>query len=302
MLTNFFKILIIIGIFAAMPIDNLLSKEMETLLPIVNMQNLDVLPKNFRRCIDPFLKATGSLPVTDGLIELNASASGQFSEKSFEKMCEHLPSDQVIVIDLRQESHGFINGMAVSWHAENDWANVGKNLNEILMDERTRLLNAKKQGSLLIYEDNEPSLIPVYEIATEEEIVHKMGFDYIRIPITDHVRPPDAEVDYFIALVKSLPEESWIHFHCAAGRGRATTFFAMYDMICNAKNVSYEDIMARQCLISGKDLNELPQETHWKYPYLRERADFLINFYRYCNESDNFNKSWSAWSKASIYP
>lgn len=38
-------------------------------------------------------------------------------------------------------------------------------------------------------------------------------------------------IDEFIKLYKSLPKDAWLHFHCEAGKGRTTTFLAMYDMM-----------------------------------------------------------------------
>src|SRR5258708_7019779 len=110
---------------------NPMDRQADNLLLILNMDNQKVLPRNFRmtRMSDELYNATqqGSLS-TVGLFELNASASGQFSQQGLEKILELIPSNHILLLDLREESHGFINGIAVSWYSEKDWGNRGKNL------------------------------------------------------------------------------------------------------------------------------------------------------------------------------
>ena len=81
--------------------------------------------------------------------------------------------------------------------------------------------------------------------------------------------------------------------HCPAGRGRTTTFLAMYDMMRNAVNVSFDDILARQAMIGGKDLTEPFAIGDWRYEHHFERLQFLMDFYNYCLENPNFEKIFS---------
>lgn len=50
-----------------------------------------------------------------------------------------IPPNQVILVDLRQEDHGYLNGTAVSWYGDNNWANVGKNDAAVRQEEARRL-------------------------------------------------------------------------------------------------------------------------------------------------------------------
>ena len=46
---------------------------------------------------------------------------------------------KVILVDLRQEDHGYLNGTAVSWYGDNNWANVGRKDAAIRQEEAQRL-------------------------------------------------------------------------------------------------------------------------------------------------------------------
>lgn len=237
----------------------------------------------------------------DGLSDLSLSASSQFSEEELSKIINLLPSSySIIVVDLREESHGFINGFPVSWvkgeHGEYNDANVGKSLAEIEHDEKQRLAQASQEGSIQVITKKNHSFqqLTVEAVLTEKELIESKGLTYIRLPVTDHHHPSDAIVDEFIQLVLSLPDSAWLHFHCRGGCGRTTTFLSMYDMMFNGDKVSVEDILNRQKLIGGKDLINL-DPTSYKYQPGIERLEFLRNFYKYCNQVPDFSISWSQW-------
>lgn len=132
-------------------------------------------------------------------------------------------------------------------------------------------------------------------VQTEEELAKSLGMSYLRITVTDHEKPLDDQVDLFVESVRNLPQDTWLHFHCRGGAGRTTTFMAMYDMMHNANNVSFEDIMKRQNLIGGSDLLKSEDKDE-----SQDRSDFMNKFYDYCKENqDGFQTSWSQWIKKS---
>lgn len=57
-------------------------------------------------------------------------------------------SGPIYDVDLRQESHGYLDGIPVSWYGERDWANLGKSRHEALSDERHRLHAALARRSV----------------------------------------------------------------------------------------------------------------------------------------------------------
>jgi len=258
---------------------------------ILNSANTpDILPRNFRITKDPWSQESLTQPPSRlGLDTLNASGSGQFSENGLQALLKRISTPMpIIIVDLRQESHGFANGIAVSWYAPRDTANVGKTLPEIEEDESRRLknlLNKEVTIDRIISKPQDvigstiPISIKVHEVCTEKVLTQTYKTGYFRIPVTDHLPPTQENVDRFLTFVRNLPPNTWLHFHCEAGDGRTTTFMAMYDIIHNAKKVPFEEIIQRQYLLGGINLLKMPETGSWKYPYAVERAKFLRAFY-----------------------
>jgi hypothetical protein len=285
------------------------------------------LPRNFRTTQDPFLpsllRPNRPLPKRGGLDTLNASGSAQFSIPQLQKVLARLGWKKILFLDLRQEPHGFLNKTAVSWYGENNALNSTKSLEEIKDDEKIRLANLLTQKSVLVQsfsgtsntqscpiEKSMSVSIKPETTATEETQFLQLprdrlsGYSYLMSPTPDHQRPTDAEVDRFTNLIKILEPDTWIHFHCKAGRGRTTTFMVLYDMLKNGSKISATDILERQKLLGGADLFDLkskpdPRRKKWA----EERLAFLYRFYEYCRqEGPEFKKTWSKWnSQTSIH-
>ncbi|WP_315115518.1 fused DSP-PTPase phosphatase/NAD kinase-like protein [uncultured Clostridium sp.] len=257
---------------------------------VINSDNTNRLPSHFRKTTDlNNLKGNNSINL-NGLANLNISGSSQFSENGLILVKQSLGNAMpIIIVDLREESHGFINGIAISWVDSHNKANKGLTKEEVLSDENARLQSILLNRPISI---GNRTLIPK-KVEDEENLVRSYGISYMRIPVTDKERPTNAMIDYFIKFVNSLLPNTWLHFHCKAGAGRTTTFMVMYDMMKNAKNVSLQDIMNRQVLLGGKDL--LRDELH-PMNRSKKRAELIKRFYRYCVENnDNFKTTWSQW-------
>jgi predicted protein tyrosine phosphatase len=279
------------------------------MIMILNMNNENSLPRNFRTCKDAFKVNTSPLPTRKGLDQLNISGSSQFSEKALQTIIQQLGNPKPIyIIDLRQESHGFLNGLAVSWYARRDWGNINLTLEEVQREEKKLLQQVLKEKVValhhIIKKDSRGDQLPetritsltVKQAATEQQLTDKYGLSYLRLGVTDHLRPSDETVDRFIAFVRDLPKGRWLHIHCAAGVGRTTTFMVMYDMMVNAKQVSFDDIIKRQWLLGGLNLKRVADKSSWKYSYSVERLQFLESFYEYCRiNTDNFQQSWTSY-------
>lgn len=282
----------------------------------LDAKDREQLPRNFRTVnsayrTDVDLKKTGkdfvAKPTREGLSALNMSGSAQFSAGELAVMVPVLKAQAqgpIYVVDLRQESHGFINGDAVSWYGARDWGNVGKTHEAALKDERARLrrirdkvvtvakLNGDKQAVL-------PHHVKAEKVASEEQLVKKNGLHYYRITATDHVWPAPENIDAFIAFTRKLPKDAWLHFHCQAGQGRTTTYMVLYDMMKNPE-VPLKDIVSRQYLLGGADVSYTmanPKPGQWKAPYYEEKAGMLPKFYAYvqANHADGFRMTWSQW-------
>ncbi|AGX44063.1 fused DSP-PTPase phosphatase/NAD kinase-like protein [Clostridium saccharobutylicum] len=269
---------------------------------VIDTENKDVLPKNFRTTKDEINSEKLGDTSLLGLSDLNISGSGALSEKGLAMIKEKIGNKITMDIDLRQEDHGFVNGMGISWFGKDDQANKGLSRDQIIADEKNKLNEISKNGYVMfdtlpkgksvntISEINNPE-----NVQTEEELAKSLGMSYLRITVTDHEKPLDDQVDLFVESVINLPQDTWLHFHCRGGAGRTTTFMAMYDMMHNAKNVSFEDIMKRQNLIGGSDLLKSEDKDE-----SQDRSDFINKFYDYCKENqDGFQTSWSQWIKKS---
>jgi hypothetical protein len=279
------------------------------------------LPKKFRSMTDKLKppKKSGKPPSTVGLSTLNASGSAQFCKGQLQAMVtKKRVSLPMIVVDLRQESHGFFQigqplqgeaTIAVGWFAERDWMSIGKGLVSVIADENSRLNSARLDPNVTVNEikteDSEGGVctvqaypIKVVGCATERKVAKEVGSGYIRIPTTDHVRPRDEEVDRFVHFDNTLPKGVWLHFHCRGGDGRTTTFLAMHDIIHNAPTVKVDDILIRQYWLGGVDLYSSPHDTtSYQFPFAVERENFIRDFYKYVSQvkPGGFKLSWSAW-------
>lgn len=275
--------------------------------PIFNMFNQKQLPRGFRTASYKFspeiVKRKGFSPNAFGLSSIRMSGSSQFSKDSLETIINTVDDNRenVFVVDLRQEVHGFVNKHAISWYAKRNWGNVGMHPNEIEREQQYKLLDLFSQGIASFFMDKKSDVVETLQIdlvESEEKIAQDLGSNYQRFYVIDHTRPSDETVDEFIAFVKYLPKNAWLHFHCKGGKGRTTTFMSMYDMMFNANQVSFEDIVLRQWFIGGINLFTDEMDESWKVEYAVERINFLREFYDYCKENAFFTKDWSTWKKA----
>lgn len=248
----------------------------------------------------------------DGLTDLRISAGGQLSKLNLEKMLNYLHTKQLVIIDLRQESHGFLNGNAISWFAPHNAINANKKDEQIEQDQASLLGSLENQEYVTvnkiiqktpddIVKNVKPVEFAVHNISSEESVAADYHLNYYRLYVQDFHAPSEKQVDRFIKVVNRISKDKWIFFHCRAGRGRSTTFMVMYDMLHNAKKVSFEDILKRQAKLGGINLQNLPPKHSYKYPFALERLNFIKQFYVYAKDNnDNFHTSWSQWLKTHI--
>lgn len=235
--------------------------------------------RNFRSFHDIFGKSKAS---TIGIEGRFISGSGQFTAANVSLLADKVKQvagevDKIILLDARLESHGFINDLPVEWKVKHDDANLNKSVDDILKDEKDRLLE--------IFKDKIVDKIVVKTVSTEEEVAALNGFEYVRLPTLDRSLPSDEIVDAFLELIKNNPN-AWLHVHCHIGKGRTTTFMVLYDMFYNAKDLKFDEILFRHKIIGGSNLNKSGS---------KERLEFLKRFYRYSMESDPQNVTWQAW-------
>jgi Inositol hexakisphosphate len=279
-------------------------------------------PRNLRLAGDlKNSKDAGKYDLT-GLDTLRASGSSTYSTRGLDAVLKRIAEasgtvtgrPEVTVFDLRQEFHGFFDGVSVSWLGTHDWSNKGKTHDEVANGEKALLDSIP--GKVLIaneadvkkFGDAAPrSSLEVSRVQTEQEVVEAAGANYVRLTITDQMGPTPEEVDRFLEEVGKLKPGAWVHIHCHAGRGRTTTFMILYDILRNAEQVKLEDISKRQGALAmlqggGKDGNDFDllnmdydKMPEWKRQPAKDRADFIGRFYDFVKEDALRKAVW--WSK-----
>lgn len=290
------------GVFAAEPPPG------QLILKYDRPAGKQMMPNNFRTMQSPFRQMEGydSQPSRKGLDEMQLSGSSYFSENEFREMRKHIPSQNVLVLDLRAESHGYLNEDGVSWYSAYKSANRGLTAVAVNTIEQ-KLLAAddyKTVSVATLGSDKEIKAtadVVVKNVCTEQEFLESQHVKYYRLPVTDYDAPSDSNIDQFLAFYKKLPPATWIHAHCEAGEGRTTMFLSMIDMLHNAGMLSYDEIMTRQVLLGGQDLRTSTSKDLVKKEGYVRRALFTRQFYEYAKFNPQLKKSWSQWAQEQGY-
>lgn len=251
---------------------------------------------------------------TAGLKDRWVSVSAVPTEKSFKNIAKEIDKltngkyKKIIDVDLREESHAYLNGKGITLQAEHNWVNKGKTHAQVVADEQAWVDQLSNKGAIANVltgkqfdkkDFDEGISIKIKTLDLEQALVERVGFEYVRLTVSDHLRPSDAETDAFVKLIDATPERVWLHMHCRGGNGRSTTFFAMYDMLKNADKVSFNDIIKRQASVKPfydlADVNRKQGDN--KEEYL-ERFEFLKQFYMYAGDKlRGYTGNWTQWLK-----
>ena len=139
------KSLLIAGLVIAIASPAFAAADEATL--IINAHDKSGPPRNYRATSD-LSKLAGNKALAAGLEKLQASGSGQFSAKGFAAVLRRAGGRPVVVLDLRQESHGFVGGTAVSWFGVRNAGNSGKSGDQISRDESDLLAGLTGQTTI----------------------------------------------------------------------------------------------------------------------------------------------------------
>jgi len=241
-----------------------------------------------------------------GLADLQASGSGQFCRDQFYALREVLRGHRVVLVDLRQEPHTFLDGGEFAWgppvvvgdtRSAEQVERVEHAWTQRLEAGKFATATAWNYGVFARVKNWAPIelKLDIREAITESRLADEAGWSYLRIAAPDATTPRDADIDRFVAFARDLsrPENTdiWLHFHCDTGGNRTTLYLTLYDMMRNYVNASRADIIARQKRLGGIDLLTGPRKD--------ERTAFLERFYSYCWQvGPLFRRSWSSWSRA----
>lgn len=224
-------------------------------------------------------------------IDLDVIAGGQFSLDQLKLIKKKYPNQKIMIVDLRRESHGFINGVPVSLYGEFNQSNSNKTPKAIIEHEEKFFTDLKKQQKIIInqiVDDNDdeqwprllkPKIVEVSNAESEEDLAKEYGFEYKRFAIKDHYSPTKKELDEYIEFINNLPSDTKIYVHCMAGHGRTTTFLTIYDIIKNAKTKTLTEIIARQHELGGADLSKISKHSEIRSKLDKERLKLIKDFY-----------------------
>ncbi len=244
---------------------------------------------------------------------LGMSASQQLSAAQLRQLIEEFPSKKFTIVNLREETHFFLNGLPISiTNKEND-ANKGKSLNQIeeyesnihqLLNQKEKLIlykRIKKKEVINGKKEKIVHFIPekticLNEIENEEILVKHLKGNFVRIPLTDHTGfPSTAQLDQLVSLYDTQKKEnSWVHFHCAGGRGRSSTAMTIFAILNWANSLSLTEILSRLELRGNKEL--IKPITANKKNSKRADLNFWAEFYQFAQQR-NDTMAWSSWQK-----
>lgn len=227
------------------------------------------LPRNFRD-----LNSLG----------INAIASAQFSEKQLQEVRKKYPQEKIIIVDLRGEPHGLINGEAVSWRSVFDEVSQKKSEKE--------LLNNLQKGSDLVvneialrdrqtgwYKEVKPHEVKINNVSSEEDLAKKNGFEYKRFLVRDFDIPNQNDFEEMTNFIKNLPADKKVYVHCAGGSGRTGMFLVLLDILKNGKISSLEEIFERQHKLGAARLDEISTAEAWNEKIAEKRLKMIEKFY-----------------------
>lgn len=223
---------------------------------------------------------------------LNISGSAQFTKDQLLNLKNSINKDNICIVDLRQESHGMINDLAISF------LNPYKDLNNGFTTEQTikaenSLLNKIKIGNTIqLYKHTGIFIkdITVDFISNESQLVTEADMQYKRFAVKDNGAPTPDIVDEFVEFIKNKPDDIHLHFHCAAGKGRTTSFMVMYQAMKNNSNLTLEQLLSYQYNIGGVNLHD----NNIQYNFLEDFCNYVQK-----NKDSNYSISYSQWIKES---
>lgn len=238
------------------------------------------LNRNFRTTHDP-IPASAQVDLR-GLRDLNASGSAALHFPDLKRRLRHIKEPKLI-LDGMTEYHGYIYGIPTTFLAYQ-----ARKYSRKYACRRWLLTGTQDVRKELVIPEAQEAL--------------KQGFTYINLQPGSRFIPTLGKVDEIVHIFESIPENTWIHFHCHHGKGRTSMMMVMFDILKNAPMVSLEDIVKRQHLLGSENLLDTTVWARGTYTQeqLNERRDFITQFYDFiCQRKAGGFQLWSAWKKRS---
>lgn len=240
--------------------------------------------------------------------EIFTSGGGQFTCEGLDEILNECPDNRdTVVIDLRQECHGFLNGVPITLWSKYHWGNKEKT-NEQIKHCENDFLDKIAQSQKIMRQQSDDSENEVLKNSCDEEVVIKSviseeflcaqkNIPYYRIYVTDHCGPSNEAVSAFLDLLPKI-QNLRKHIHCRGGRGRTTTFMTIICIITYSKIMSFEEIIALQIEFKGVDLSDFDVSDSFKHEPRKERYKFLKRFYDFVQtHPEPTSEAWNDFIK-----
>lgn len=217
-----------------------------------------------------------------------------FIEKVVKK--QNLSPDQVYIFDLTYTKMPYVDhNHPLSWYGYKDFEELQnppekRAFFKALMMKLKAMYYEWKTGKKLA--DLKES-----DFISEKELIEKKGYHYLE-PLPTEWRNDWSFIDRLVPIFESLPDDAWVYFHCAHGRGRTTTVMILYDIFKTPKSVHLDDILERQYCIGGEDVRDTQVWANgtWDENELKSREKIIYYFYDYMHDPEGYPKnSFMTW-------
>ncbi len=215
-----------------------------------------------------------------GLRELNASGGNSVRFSDLKRKLSHIKENKIIV-DGISEFHGYVKGIPTTFFA---YQNPHPHWKYFIR--RWIFTGTTKVCPLLV--------------TPESTEARKNGFSYAHLKVGSKFISSNETIDEVVNLFDTLPENTWVHFHCHYGKGRTSLMLVMYDIMKNAPKVALKDIVKRQHLLGSEDLlnTVVWKKGSYTKTQLQNRATFITGFYNFvCQRKKGGRQQWSEWNK-----
>jgi len=235
---------------------------------------------NFRSMEDPIL-SIHEVDLT-GLRQLRASGGTAVRFGDLQRRLAHI-NGRKIIIDGMAEFHGYINGIPTPFFAYH-------------RNENPRLKHLIRRLVFTGTTEMRPELV-----IPEKEEAKTHGFEYQEVSIGSKFIESDENINRLIDIFDAFPQDVWLHFHCAHGKGRTSMMLVMLDILRNASKVKLEDIVKRQHLLGSENLMDTKVWKNGTYTQkmLEDRKAFIEKFYIYARQrkASGGIRRWSEWHR-----
>ena len=235
----------------------------------------------------------------EGLSDLNAYGSGLIYYRDFKNhIINNLQKTgaKIYVINLLDDEIYYHKDRCLRWYG---LGYFNKNLGDDLFSQKI-IKTTYKKLIRLIY--GTPAIYDKSQLQTERDIVQDLGGHYY-LPLKGHGEwlNNDQFIEDTIHFFKSIPSNAHLYVHCAHGKGRTTSYLALYDIFRNAKKVPLNDITNRHYCLGREDVlnTKLWPGGTWTQDALDARRDLMVRFHNYMTDTNGYDhQTWTQWNNA----